>query len=307
MKAFAAGIMIVAGGFLLSLGGCGPKPDAQDPSGAKTEGGKKGKKAGMSAVEEAVASLNDAIGRGDDAAVEALVVDYTLELLQDTVAFAPVEKGGGITSPSVADFVEYAKQNGIEYVYRGYDEEVEGEAIEAVENGEVVASGPVALVDKEGGKMLDFQDVAQGQLEKVQSEGIQRGKYVDVIDKINAAVLKGAGLELKKLITIDTLNLELKVRSYDVKHKKNLSLQFIVDSWKNDGAAFEVSEVDIEGQTAQMKLAAGEDVIYEGRVDFVTEVGQLKLDFSEILKARLAELEESQASKGKKKKKKKGK
>lgn len=304
MKAFAAGIMIVAGGFLLSLGGCGPKPDAQDPSGAKTEGGKKGKKAGMSAVEEAVASLNDAIGRGDDAAVEALVVDYTLELLQDTVAFAPVEKGGGITSPSVADFVEYAKQNGIEYVYRGYDEEVEGEAIEAVENGEVVASGPVALVDKEGGKMLDFQDVAQGQLEKVQSEGIQRGKYVDVIDKINAAVLKGAGLELKKLITIDTLNLELKVRSYDVKHKKNLSLQFIVDSWKNDGAAFEVSEVDIEGQTAQMKLAAGEDVIYEGRVDFVTEVGQLKLDFSEILKARLAELEESQASKGKKKKKK---
>jgi homogentisate 1,2-dioxygenase len=124
-----------------------------------------------------------------------------------------------------------------------------------------------------------------------------------VIDRINAAVEKGNGLELKKLITIDTLNLELKVRSYEVKHKKNLSLQYIADSWKNDGVLFEVSEVDIDAQTAQMKLAAGDDVIYEGKVDFVTEVGQLKLDFTEILKAKLAELEESQGSKGKKKKK----
>lgn len=301
MKAFVVGIMIIAGGMLLSLGGCGPKPDADEPS--SKVGGKQGKKS-KSEVEEAVADLNEAIARVDEAAAQALVVNYTLELLQDSVAFSPVEKGGGITSPSVADYLEYAKQNGIEYVYRGYDEEIGGEALEAVENGEVVAVGPVALVEKDGGRMLDFQDVAQAQLEKVQSEGIQRGKYVDVIDRINATVAKGNGLELKKLITIDTLNLELKVRSYDVKHKKNLSLQFIVDSWKNDGAVFEISEVDIEGQTGQLKLAAGDQVIYEGKVVFVTEVGQLKLDFSDILKARLAELEESQGGKAKKKKKK---
>jgi hypothetical protein len=300
MKALAAGIMVIVWGVLPVLFGCGPKPDADEPSKKHAAGGKK---TGKSKVEDAVTSLNEAIGRGDDAALEALVVDYTLELLQDTVTFAPAEKGGGISSPSAADFIEYAKQNGIEYVYKGYDEDNGAEMIEAVENGEVVAAGPVALVEKERGPMLDFQDVAQAQLEKVQSEGIQRGKYVDVIDRINAAVEKGNGLELKKLITIDTLNLELKVRSYEVKHKKNLSLQYIADSWKNDGVLFEVSEVDIDAQTAQMKLAAGDDVIYEGKVDFVTEVGQLKLDFTEILKAKLAELEESQGSKGKKKKK----
>ena len=303
MKALAAGIMIIVGGALVALGGCGPKPDADEPSG-KHAAGKKGLKGGKSEVEDAVSRLNEAIGSGDVAAVEALVVDYTLELLQDTVAFSPAEKGGGISSPSVDDFVEYARQNSVEYVYKAYDEEIGAEALEARENGETVAVGPVAMVDKEGGRMLDFQDLAQAQLEKVQSEGIQRGKYIDVIDRINAAVQKGAGLELKKLITIDTLNLELKVRSYEVKHKKNLSLQYIADSWKNDGAVFEVSDVDIAGQTAEMKLAVGEDVIYEGKVDFVTEVGQLKLDFSEILKAKLAELEESQGGKGKKKKKK---
>lgn len=297
--------IIALGVTFFILSGCGPKEGDKGPSDPSPIKAKKGGNKGQSELDKAVERLNAAVGEGNEKEIEELVVEYTLDLLLDVVGFSPEEKGGAFSNPTTADFLDFEKRNNVEYVLAGYDEEEETEILQIVEDGTVVAEGPVSLVSKNDMKMLDFEPVAQLRLEKVQSEGILRGKYIDVIDKLNEAVSDGNTIAVKKLVTIDTLNLELKVRSYDIKHKKNLSLKLILDTWNGKGALFEVSKIDINAQTAQLKLSSGDDVIYEGQCKFITEIGKLKVDFSEILEAKLAELEEKYGSKKKKKKKKK--
>jgi hypothetical protein len=297
-RAALVGILVIF--FFVS---CGPNKGGRGPGGpssGKDGAAASGKTGG--ALQDAVDALNAAIAQGDAQAVEALVVDYTLELLYDVVAFSSAEEGGGVTSPGAAELVEFEKKNGIVYSTTGFDEDAEADMLQILKDDVVVGEGSVALVDKNGKKLLDFEQAAQSRLEMIQSEGILRGKYIDVIDQINKAVAESDAVTVKKLITIESLNLQLQVMSYTIKHKKNLSLQLIVDTWKNDGAVFEVSEIDIKGQTAKMKLAAGDEVFYEGQCEFVTEIGQLKLDFQEILKGKLTELKEEAGSAKKKKK-----
>jgi hypothetical protein len=283
---------------------CGPKKGGKGPEGPSS-GGKEGASASGKTggeLKEAVDALNAAIAQGDAKAVEALVVDDTLDLLYDVVAFSSAEEGGGVSSPGTAELVEFEKSSGVVYSYAGYDEDAGADMLQILKDDAVVGEGPVSFVEKGGKKLLDFEQAAQSRLEMIQSEGILRGKYIDVIDQINKAISDGDANTVKKLITIESLNLQLQVLSYSIKHKKNLSLQMIVDTWKNDGAVFEISDVDTKGQTAKMKLAAGDEAIYEGPCEFITEIGQLKLDFQEILKAKLSELEEGQAGAKKKKK-----
>jgi hypothetical protein len=304
MNKFFPLILVTSGVIFLAEGGCGPK---KGEKGSKNASGEKqtqaGKKQGGDLLAEALDLLNKAIAEGNEAAAEDLIGQPTLNLLKDTVSFSPEDKGGGIQNAATADILDFEKKNGVTYARGEPDPDTGSDTIQIIEGDAVVASGPVA-VSKEGGRIrIDFEQAAQQRLEKIQSDGILRQKYLDVIDAVNKVIEEGAANDLKNLITITTLNLELEVRSYSVKYKKNLSLQLMVDTWKSSGASFEITDVDIQAQTAMMKLAGDKGIIYQGKCAFITEIGKLKLDFSDILKARIEEIKAAEkASKGKKKK-----
>ena len=296
--------IITAGVICCFLAACGPKKGEEagpeTPGSDKTEGTKVADDKYLGAID----ALNKAIQEGNQAEFEELIAEPTMRLLADIVAFSPAEKGG-LKNPTTVDFMDFEKQNEVTYELLEYDETA-GEGIMLISAGEEeMTEGPVMIELAEGKTTIHFEELAQQRLEKIQSEGILRAKFEKVIDNINDAIGEKDGNALKENITIDSLNLELEVRAYTVKHKKNLKLQFIVDSWNKDEVLFEAEEIDTTSSTAQLTVASPDETIYEGACTFITEIGKLKLDFQDIMKAKLSELEASQPSKKKKKKKKK--
>jgi len=252
-------------------------------------------------IAEMINLLNKAITDGDSVAFEKIVSKRTINIMKDIVAFSPEEKGGGIQNPGTEEILSFEKNNSVKYMKGEPDPETGTDTIKIIENETEVGMGPVEIVEKEGIMMLDFEQAVQQRLEKIQSEGILRQKFLDVVSALNKAIDEGIANELKNLLTIDTLNYELKVRSYFVKYKKNLNLQLIVDNWKSQEAHFEVKNIDIHTQTGDLKLEGKKGIIYEGKCSFKTEIGKLKLDLSEILKAKLEELEAEEKASQKKK------
>ncbi|MFH1434609.1 MAG: hypothetical protein ABIJ56_02720 [Pseudomonadota bacterium] len=284
--------------FLLS---CGPKKGEEH--GPETPGS--GKPKGAKTVDDrflgAIDALNKAIQEGNQAAFEDLIAEPTMRLLADIVAFSPAENGG-VKNPTTVDFMDFEKQNKVTYELLEYDEAA-GEGKMLISSGEEDSvNGPVVIELGKGKTTIHFEELAQQRLEKIQSEGILRSKFEKVIDNINDAVGEKNGQALKENITIDSLNLELEVRAFTVKHKKNLNLQFMADSWNRDEVLFEISEIDTTASTGKLKVASPDETLYEGSCGFITEIGKLKLDFTDILKAKKSELLAQQSSKKKKKK-----
>jgi hypothetical protein len=290
---------------LLLLGGCGSKQGGgKEPS--RAGGGKKAKK-GLSGggLPGAVDDLNRIVSEADAEGMKAMIPEYVSDLLLEVVAFSPEDKGGGLSDPGVSDVLEFLKKNDVAFKYVEYDEEYGDDVIEITEGGEVVGAGTFSLVAEGEKTMVDFESAAQQWLEKVQSEGILRGKYIEVVENINEAVQEGDANAMKDLVIIDCLNLLLEERSYTVKYKKNLSLKLILDDWYKKGVVFEISDVDIHEDTAHLTVASENKTYYDGACHFATEIGKLKLDFSDLVEAKIAELEEEYQSQKKKRKKKK--
>ena len=296
VKIITTGVMCC---FLLS---CGPKKvkDAgpETPGSGKTKGAKVADDKFLGAID----ALNKAIQEGNQAAFEELIAEPTMRLLSDIVAFSPEEEGG-MKNPTTVDFMDFEKNSDVTYELLEYDETA-GEGRMLIRAGEEeLAEGPVVIELAEGKTTIHFEELAQQRLENIQSEGILRAKHEKVIDNINDAIGEKNGQGLKDNITIDSLNLELEVLAFTVKHKKNLNLQYIVDSWNRDGVLFEISGIDTTASTGKLKVASPDETIYEGSCNFITEIGKLKLDFTEILNAKISDLEAQQPSKKKKKKK----
>jgi hypothetical protein len=277
----------------------GPQSPAgrEDAQGKESGGGEEEAEGDGPAAElaEHVEKLNEAIEQGDEAAAEALLEEQTAEMMVEAVSLLPEAEPLG-DEYTLADYLAWEKEQGVVYVLDDVDAEGGTGTLVGQVDGLDEFEGTVTLVEEDGETRMEFLDLAALRRDDILSEGLQRQKYIDIIDAINTAIEDMDSNVLQNKLTLDTLNEEIELLSYSTKKKSALSLKGVVRNMHNKGYVFTVEDLDVDtGDTTLTILDEDGDVVIEGPAEFKAEMGQMRLHYAPLLEARIEELEAKKA------------
>ncbi len=290
----------VALALAFALAGCGPKPPAEEPAGGggKDTGKTKASK-DVSPLQALVDRLNAAVAEGNESEAQAILETQTADMIIEFMGFVPEWTPAG-ADYSLADFLDWEKDNGVTYELRG-EQDGSGTLVGLVDGLEEF-EGPVAIED---GK-LEFLDLASERRDDILSDGLQREKFVEIVDNVNKAISEQDASKFQVSLTNDTINAEVKLYSYFTSKKSNLTPKGLVKYMKKEGYKFSASKIDVDTGKAILTVVNGEGTeVLKGDMVFHSEIGKMRLDYVELLEAKIAEeqakLDEKKGKKGKKK------
>jgi hypothetical protein len=270
----------------LLLLACGPKtphPDSPDKVEDDGTGTTKTKSGGPSKLAKLVDRLNASIQDGNEAEATAIIESDTLDMLVEAMGILPEWEPAG-EEFAIIDYLDWEKERGVTFILEDEDTENDAGTLIGQINGLDEFEGKVSLVGEGDGAQMEFYNLAGMIRDEILSKGLQREKYIAIVDNINKSIAETDTKLFQNSLTLDTLNAELKIISYETKKKSNWSIKGILQRMKNQGFKYSVSKLDVDSGEAMLKVIdSKDDVVLEGDMIFKSEVGFLKLDYLTLL------------------------
>jgi hypothetical protein len=258
------------------IAACGPKKPPEEPG--KEVGSETGHEGGASTstLEKLVDRLNSVIVQGDDAEAEKLLESQTADMLVEIISVNPECQPEG-EEPALVDYLNWEKENGIRYIVEELDDDgMSGTVTAKIEDLDEF-SGKMNVVGEGENARLEFLDLAAERRDEILSQNIQREKLVEIVEKANKAISTQDGKLFQECLTNDTINAEVKLLSYFAKKKK-------------DGYGFKATKIKANTGDALLEVTDGDgNVVLKGKMKFVSEIGKMRMEYTDLLEARIDE------------------
>ncbi|MBW2263292.1 MAG: hypothetical protein JRG91_15095 [Deltaproteobacteria bacterium] len=289
---------------VLTLTACGPKPPAEEPEGTG-ETGKTETTEDTSQLQTFVDRLNAAISEGSESEATVIIESQTAEMIIEFMGLVPEWEPAG-NDFSLADYLDWEKENGVSYKLR---DETDGKGtLVAIVNGLEEFEGAVTIEGEGDEARLEFFDMASDRRDDILSDGLQREKFIEIVDNINKAISEQDPSLFQVSVTNDTINAHVKLYSYFTAKKSSLTPKGLVKHMKKQGYEYTATKIDVDtGKAVLTVVEEGDKEVLKGDMVFRSEIGKMRLDYAELLEVRLAEEQEKLDAKKGKKGKKKGK
>jgi hypothetical protein len=271
------------------IAACGPKKPPEEPG--KEVGSETGHEGGASTstLEKLVDRLNSVIVQGDDAEAEKLLESQTADMLVEIISVNPECQPEG-EEPALVDYLNWEKENGIRYIVEELDDDgMSGTVTAKIEDLDEF-SGKMNVVGEGENARLEFLDLAAERRDEILSQNIQREKLVEIVEKANKAISTQDGKLFQECLTNDTINAEVKLLSYFAKKKKDLSTGGLVKYMKQNGYGFKATKIKANTGDALLEVTDGDgNVVLKGKMKFVSEIGKMRMEYTDLLEARIDE------------------